>query len=239
VSEKRLKIILPIAILIVGVVATMAIIKSRRPVPTQPPQDFAPFVRVVEVRPETRQLTVHTNGTVAPRTETTIVAEVSGRVVETSPSFASGGFFEKGDVILTIDPTDYELAVVTARSDVVQARVALETEEAQARVAREEWEALGDGEGSPLATRELQVEQARARLDAAEARLEQAQRNLDRTRVRAPFACRVRAKLADVGRYVTPATPVAQLFAIDYVEIRLPVPDGELAFIDVPVDYRG
>ncbi len=114
-----------------------------------------------------------------------------------------------------------------------------ETEEAQAEVAREEWEELGTGGDSPLATRELQLQEAAASLAAAEAALERAERNLRRTGVRAPFAGRVRAKLTDIGEYLAPGVPVASVFSVDYAEIRLPIPDAELAYVDLPVDYRG
>jgi RND family efflux transporter MFP subunit len=238
-TEKRLRIILPFVILGLGIAAAVVMIKSRPDVPTRPPGEYAPIVRVVPVQPETHQLAVRTQGTVTPRTESTLVSEVSGRVVATAATFASGGFFEEGDVLITVDPRDYELAVVTAQGLVAQARVRAETEEAQARVAQEEWKALGKGEGSPLATRKLQVEEARAALASAEAGLEQAQRNLERTRIRAPFACRVRDKLADLGQFVTPGVPVARIYAIDYVEVRLPIPDDELAYVDLPLDYRG
>ncbi len=238
-SEKKLKIILPFAIVFVGVVVAVVLIKSRSPVATRPPQEYAPLVRVIDVQPQTHRLTVTTHGTVKPRTETALVSEVAGRVVRTAPSFAAGGYFEKGQVILSIDPRDYELAVVTARGQVAQAKVRAETEEAQAEVAREEWKDLGGDKESPLATRELQLQEALAALAAAEASLEVAERNLRRTSIRAPFLCRVREKMVDVGQYVTPGVPVASIFAIDYVEVRLPIPDAELAYLDLPFNYRG
>ena len=238
-SERKLKFILPIAILVVGLVGTVVMIKSRAPVPTRAPRDYAPLVRVVPARPATVRLTVTTHGTVKPRTESALVSEVSGRVIGVAPSFAAGGFFEESEVLVTVDPRDYELAVVSARGQVAQARVRLETEQAQAEVAREEWQALGGGKESPLATRELQLQEAQAALAAAEAALEQAKRNLARTRIRAPFAGRIRDKRVDVGQFVTPGVPVALIFAVDYVEVELPIPDVDLAYLDLPVDYRG
>ena len=237
-SRKRLKFILPFAILVAGAGLTAIMVSSRKSPPTRPPQEYAPLVRVLSVTPRSERLTVRTNGTVAPRTESELVAEVAGRIVSIDPTFASGAFFAKGDVLVSIDPVDYELAVVSARGRVAQAKVLLGTEEARAEVAREEWAELGEGGDSPLATRELQLEESRAELEAAEAALRQAQRNLARTKIRTPYVCRVRDKLVDVGRYVTPGTPVARIYAIDYAEIRLAVPDADLAHLDLPVDYR-
>jgi RND family efflux transporter MFP subunit len=64
----------------------------------------------------------------------------------------------------------------------------------------------------------------------------QAERNLERTWIRAPYAGRVRRTHVDVGQYLAPGTPVAEIFATDYIEVRLPVRDSELAFLDVPLD---
>ena len=73
-------------------------------------------------------------------------------------------------------------------------------EEAEADVAREEWAALGEGEASPLATRELQLAEARSTLASAEAALARAKLSLERPRVMAPSAGRVRALLPDAPR---------------------------------------
>ena len=239
ISENKLKAILPFAILAVGALIAVVMVKSRAPVPTRPTVEYAPLVRVVEVQPETLRLTVRTQGTVKARTETNLVAEVAGTIVHVSRSFESGGFFEKGDVLVEVDPSDYRVAVAIAEGTVAQVKVRLEIEEAQAKVAREEWTQLGTGEDSPLATRELQLQEAQAALVAAEARLEKAKRDLARTKIRAPFAGRVRAKIADLGEYVAPGVPVASVYSVDVAEVRLPVPDVNLAYLDLPVDYRG
>jgi RND family efflux transporter MFP subunit len=231
--------VLPIVILVVGAVMTIVLIKSRGPVETRPPQEYAPLVQVITAEPTSHQFKVTTHGTVKPRTETALVPEVPGRVVWVATSFADGGFFEKGDILVKLDSRDYELAVVTARSAVAQARVRAELEEAQAEVAREEWKTLGGGKESPLATRELQVQEALAAYAASEAALEKAQRDLDRTRIRAAFAGRVRQKMVDLGQYVSPGAAIAHIFAVDYVEVRLPIPDSDLAYLDLPVNYRG
>ena len=238
-TEKRLRIILPVAVLVVAIVVAIAMVKSRAPAGTRPQQDFSPLVRTVQATPVSHQFSVWTNGTVKPRTETALVSEVAGRVISVSPSFADGGFFEQGDVLVTVDPRDYELTVVTARAQVAQAKVRAELEEAQAEVAREEWKSLGGGKQSPLATRELQVQEARAAFAAAEAALEKAERDLDRTQIRAPFAGRIRQKIVDVGQFVTRGIAVAHIFAVDYVEVRLPIPDSQLAYLDLPINYRG
>ena len=78
-----------------------------------------------------------------------------------------------------------------------------------------------------------------AALATAEARLDRAMRDLDRAKVRAPYAGRVRRKNVDVGQFVTVGSPVATIYAVDYAEIRLPLPDAELAYLELPLSYRG
>ena len=177
-------------------------------------------------------LDVHSQGTVEPRTTSTLVAQVGGRIVDVADAFAVGGLFRRGQVLVRIDPRDYELAVRDAEAAVAQARVQLEREQAEAELARRDWEELGDGgEPSALLLHKPQLAQARAALEAAQASVERARLNLERTRVSAPFDGRVRAKQADLGQSVAAGTPLADVFATEYAEVRLPVTKEDLAYL--------
>jgi RND family efflux transporter MFP subunit len=168
------------------------------------------------------------------------VPEVSGRVIWVSPSFAEGEFFEKGQVLLRVDPHDYRQAVVRTRAEVARTKLQLAREEAEAEVARSEWEDLGAGEAATALTlREPQLEDARASVASAEANLVTAERNLERTQIRAPYAGRVRRKNVDVGQFVTVGSAVATIYSVDFAETRLPLPDDELAYVELPLHYRG
>jgi RND family efflux transporter MFP subunit len=234
-----LMIAIPVLVVAAAVVGAIAMINARPQVETRPPEVLPPLVRVQAVEFVDHSFTVMSQGTVSPRTESQLVPEVSGRVIEVSPSFIAGGFFEADDVLFKIDASDYKQAVSIARAEVAQRKLRLAQEEAEAAVARKEWADLGEGEATPLTLREPQLADARASLEAAEAALEQAQRDLDRTEVRAPYAGRVRNKSVDLGQFVTRGTPIATLYAVDFAEIRLPLPDNDLAYVDIPLDYRG
>ena len=234
-----LKVLLPMATLAVASTWAWKIFNDRPVVETRPPEIPVPVIRVVPVQLQTLRLKVMSQGTVAPRTQTTLFPEIAGRVLEVSPSLADGGFFEAGGQLLRIDATDYHLQVVQAESQIAQAQLSLETEEALAEVARKEWESLGEGEALPLLRRVPQIARAKAALSSAQAALAQARRNLEKTRIAAPFAGRVLRKNVDIGQYVTPGTPVATIYAVDHAEIRLPLPDEELAYVDLPLGYRG
>ena len=232
-----LRVLLPLVVIGIAVLAAAAMIRSRPDVETQAPIIAPPGVRVHEVALHEEQVAVVSQGTVRPRTETQLVPEISGRVTWVAPSFAEGGFFNAGDTLLTLDPFDYQQAVVSARSQLTQARLRLATEDAEAEVAQREWEELGRGDPRALTLREPQLEDARASVAAAEANVERAQRDVDRADITAPYSGRVRTKNVDLGQFVTLGSPIATIYSVEAAEIRLPLPDGELAYLNLPLPY--
>ena len=86
------------------------------------------------------------NGEAYARAMTNLVPQVSGRVVKISPNLVGGGKFKAGEVLLKIDPRDFELGVERAEAAVIRAEVKLETQQAEARAAEDEWNALHPGE---------------------------------------------------------------------------------------------
>jgi len=237
---KPLRALLPLIILGVGVLLTVVIIKSRPKVEREPAEVVPLLVRVQEVDLGERSLVVESQGTVQPSTSASLVAEVPGKVVSVSRSFNAGGFFRKGEPLVRLDPRDYELAVTRAKAQLAQANVRLKQVKAEAEISLQEWEELGEGrEPSALLLREPQIAEAEAAGLAAQASLEEAQLALRRTVLRAPYAGRVRSKQADVGQYVAPGQPLGVVYAVDYAEVRLPVPDAQLAFLQLPLTLDG
>lgn len=236
---RTIRALLPLIIVAAAAFAAVTMIMNRPPVETLTPVIEPPGVRVHEVSLQDASLSVTSQGTVQPRTESQLVPEIAGRVTWVAPSFAEGGFFEAGDVLVEIDPFDYEQALVGARSQLAQARLRLAQEEAEAEVAQREWNTLGSGDPRELALRKPQLEDARASVAAAEAAVERATRDLQRAEIVAPYAGRVRTKNVDIGQYVRVGDALATVYAVDVAEIRLPLPDDELAYLDLPLSYRG
>lgn len=231
-----------VPLIIIGLTyLTVSWMMANRPVPVvRKPPPAVTAVEATRLQPVDYRVRIPSQGVVRPRTQSTLKPEVSGRVMFISPSFRDGGFFEKDDVLLTIDPADYETAVVVAEATLAQRRGALEVEKAQSEQAIENWKLLGDGtEPNPLTLRKPQMAEAMANVASAEARLVEAKRNLERTSVRAPYAGRILRKEVDVGQTVSPGNALADIFAVDYVEIRLPIDNQHLDYLDLPEDYRG
>jgi RND family efflux transporter MFP subunit len=224
-----------------GLIAVAALFLLNRPeaprLPAAPSEGIA--VETLTVTPVDYRIMVESYGTVRPRTENTLFAQVAGQIVSTSPNFRAGGFFEQGEVLLRVDPRDYEAAVAGARANLVAAEQALQEEEAQAEQVRQDWQRLGNGEPAPpLVLRLPQLEAARAALESARAALRQAELDLERTGIRAPYAGRVLQAAVDVGQIITSSTELAAIYAVDTVEIRLPLKNRDLAYIRLPESYR-
>jgi multidrug efflux system membrane fusion protein len=237
-TTSKWKILLPLCVLALGVLGAAAIIAARPAVSTAPPEIQPPLIRVVFARTEDVRLRVRTQGTVQPRTESTLIPEVSGRVTWISPALAAGGFFEAGDLLLRIDSQDYAVAAEAARAQLARRQSELRLAEAQLGRARD-LSTSGVVSEAELDEAENMARVTRAAEREAKTALEQAETNLERTEIRAPFAGRVRQKQVDLGQFAVRGTPVATLYAVDYAEIRLPVPDAELAYLDLPLFYRG
>lgn len=200
----------------------------------RPPESLIPLVRTQKVEAARVQFNTTTYGTVLPRAESELIPEVAGRVLEVSPNLVTGGFFSRDEVLLRIDPLDYEVAVRQAEASVARAgselRNALRAHERQQDLARRE---LASESQQDDALNRLQV--ARAVLSEQEARLAKAERDLERTLVRAPYDGRVRSERVDVGQFVNRGARLATIYAIDFAEVRLPVHDHELEFIQLPL----
>ena len=232
--RRRHRIWYPLGIILLAILGAAILIATRSSPEQRPAEQRAPLVDVIEVAPRSWTFGVPSQGTVQPRTQTDLVSEVSGKIAKVAPDFVAGGFFNQGDVLVQIDPSDYEVAVQQAEAALAGRQAQLAQETARAEQAAKDWEQLGRRDApSDLVLRQPQLAEARANVRAAEADLARARRNLERTQVRAPYDGMVRTKQADIGQFVSPGSPLAEIFAVDYAEIRLPVNEEDLAFIDV------
>jgi RND family efflux transporter MFP subunit len=234
---KFIRFVLPIMVIAAGLAGSALLVKfGRKTQPVDPPS-VAPLVETVSVELQDHRFRVRAQGNVAAAAEIDLTAEVSGRVEWVSSSLAAGGFFDEGAELIRLERRDFELALVSARSQLTQFRAALTREEAEAAVALEEWRQLGQGQASPLLRREPQLAQARAAVEAAEAMVEKTERDLARCVIRAPFVGRVERKVVDVGQFVSRGARLGRLYAVDRAEVRLPIPESDLAFLDLPLAF--
>jgi len=231
---------IPVAIL--GGLILIAVLIRLNPPQAPERRGFDAAQMIVEIQAVAmRDYTVllESYGTVQPRTRSVLIAQVGGQIVSVNPNVRDGGFFEKGDVLGSIDSRDYEADVRISSASLMDARQALAEAEARTEQAREDWARLGNsGEPSDLVLRLPQLEASKARVISAESSLQKAKLDLERTDIVAPFAGRVLRKLVDVGQVVSTNTQLAEIYATDNVEIRLPLRNRDLPYIDLPEAYR-
>jgi len=236
---KFFKFMLPLILIgtsIVVVIALVAIKSSQRP-ERKPETSQAMLVDTIVAEVTSMNLIVNSQGTVRPRTETALVAEVSGKIVSVSADFVAGGFFREGEVLLQIDPSDYRAGLKRAEAALASRKAKLADETARSEQALKDWRNMGkQGEPSDLGLRKPQMADARANVSAAEADVEKAGRDLERTQITVPYDGLVRLKSVDIGQYVSPGTRLGVTFAIDSAEIRLPLTNTDLNFLDLPTE---
>ncbi|MBW2645692.1 MAG: efflux RND transporter periplasmic adaptor subunit [Deltaproteobacteria bacterium] len=243
-SEKKrrlLQVVVAVLLVAVGVLAMRVLTATKPELEKRKPITPTPVVRTVKVKVETQPVNIRGEGTVRPLREITLVPEVGGKVVHTSPSMVNGGTFSKDDTLLRIAPVDYELAVSLAQAQVKDAESKLQLAEELAAASREEWSLLHraggsevDGEPPPLVAKEPQLAAAAARLEAGRADLRKALLNLERTELKAPFNGRVSQENVDIGQYVAPGQSLATLYSTEVAEIVLPLEDEDLFWFYVP-----
>lgn len=230
-----LRLLIPFVVLVVGALLAWRLgtpVEAPKPEPT-PPQVLK--TEILELQRTTFPVMLQSQGTVRAHYTTTITPQVSGVIIAIHPNFEDGAFFKKEDVLAELDPADFKVAVSSAESGVARAQAALIQEEARAKQARLNWDDLGyDEEPSDLVLRVPQLKEAKANVDAAQADLDQALRNLERTKIRAPFDGRVQKRAIGLGQAVGSSTPLGEVFATDFAEIRLPLSPRQLAYVMLP-----
>ena len=225
------KLIAPIVILGIAAGIVMALLNTQPELKTTVKEPVPIAVRAVTVMPDTKTLTVMSEGNVYPRQEAKIIAQLSSEVAALSPSMIAGGEFSKGDVLISIDARDYEIALSRAKANVERNRAEYrfadsELMRVQSLYAKE----LASASQLQQAERAQQVSDAM--LKEAEAALERAEIDLERTQIVAPFDGRVRTESLDEGQFLQKGGAVATIYATDALEVRLPLPDAQLAYLD-------
>jgi len=230
VTRKK-QIIIPIAILAIGVAAFVGFSSMKKPPEEKAEVDKTPIVAVENITVMPMGLEVSSYGVVKPKYETTIVAQVNGEIVELSDTFVRGGLIKKGQLLARIDPNDYHAALIDAQANMASARAALEKEVAQGKVAEREWKQITDTSPTELSLRKPQLAQELARVKSAQAAVLRAERNLQRTEIKAPYDAMVDSRAIGLGSFVSMGSQIGKLLGTAIAEVRLPVADNQLQFL--------
>ncbi len=195
-----------------------------------------PLVNVATPIAGAGQATVRATGSVTVRNRVQLVAEVDGRVVAVSPALRAGGSFAAGEELLRIDDSDFRLALKQAQANLSITTSQLRLKTAEGDAARANYALINPGKAvPPLVAKTPQIDQARAEVAAAEARVAMAELELSRTRFSLPFDGRITNTTAEVGQVLGANQSFGQAFALDALEITVPMAQDELAQLSEPV----
>jgi RND family efflux transporter MFP subunit len=218
--KRKTKRILLVVGIFAGSIAGAGLLKSMAPEPPKKEvENLDPLVEVLELEVSTENFEIFSQGTVRARTQTVLSAEISGSIVSISPKFIAGGVFAKNEILMRIDPTSYTVAV--DRAEALLAQRQIEFDGAQ-KLRSQGYRA------------EAELASAAAALASAKADLVNSQRDLERTMIRLPYEGLVLSKNSDLGQFVNPGTQLGVTIATDNAEVRLPLTDQDLAFVDIP-----
>ena len=233
-----IKAIITIAVLLAAVAAAAGIIMSR-PMPEQlTVSETTSAIRAMTVVKESLRLKIRSEGTVTPKTQTNVIPEIKGRVTWISPNLVVGGYFQAGDLLVTIDAADYEARTGLAQAQVLRAEAELEHKRFELqRLQTLIKDNLVSQSNLENAARAHKI--AKANVIESKINLVQAERDLSRTEITAPFEGMVRSESIDIGQFVQQGAPIASIYASDAVEVRLPIVNAQLAYLDPANLQRG
>lgn len=231
-----------IPILLLLVFAGVAFVLINNP----PAQQSRPHSDALQMSVSTQVLTardypisIASYGTVRPRTQSLLVAQVAGQVLTVADNFDNGGFFKQGDVLLLIDDRDYQADVKIAQAALMDAEQMLAEEQARSELALKDWQSLGRKDvANDYLLRKPQLIAAQARIISAESSLLKAQLNLERTKITAPYDGRVMSSNVDLGQVVGANAVLGEIYASDKLELRLPIRNRDLKYVDLPEVYK-
>ncbi|MCU0858559.1 MAG: efflux RND transporter periplasmic adaptor subunit [Pontiellaceae bacterium] len=232
-KERLLKVIGP-ALLMAALLMAAVFMLTTPEAEQEDVPSIVPVVEWVELQPVTTAIVVQCMGTVIADREAGLEAEVSGRITGVQDGLVEGSRVRQGDVLITIDPRDYELALEEARAALQRAESSLRLEEGSQAVSKHEMDLIGAGTEVDAAYQDLmlrkpQLQTAQANVTTAKANLAAAQLKLDRTQIRAPFDAWVQAVNVSEGDMARSGKILVKLVALDRLFVRASLPVSSLA----------
>ncbi len=235
VIRTTLKIAIPCLVLAGALLARHSIYNNQPEPFSRPSQARSQAVDATRLTATEYPVVIRSQGTVTATVRNTLVAEVTGTVTELAAGFVVGGQFKQGEVLVQFDQRDYEIALTRATANLAEANARVQEQQALAKQAEDDWKSLGRrGQPSDLNLRKPQLAAARASLAAARAEVTRAELDLDRTQIIAPYDGLVLARGIDVGQFVSRGGALGQVHAIDSVDVRLPLTNRQLTYLELP-----
>lgn len=139
IKKRILHFLVTLSLIGLGAVGFIALTASKPQLERTKPPTPVPMVLALKVTTGTQSVTIRGEGTVRPLREIQLVPQVNGKIIYVSPVLVDGGEFKEGEILIRIDPLDYQLAVTLARARIKDSESQLKVAEEEAAAAQEEW----------------------------------------------------------------------------------------------------
>jgi len=234
-----------LAILLGGILVTILIFSTEPEAQQEGASiETAILVDVVTAEKGTFAPTIVATGTVQPIEDVVLSPLVSGQIIRRDPAFTPGGFVKKGEVLLQIDPADYQNTLELRKSELLQSETTLATEMGRQQIAEQDLQLinndslfgdnpLSDNE-TQLVLRKPQLNAVKATIEAARASMDQARLNLERTTIRAPFDAHILSQNVTVGSQVAQGDNLGRIVGTDSYWVTATVPVSRLQWLKFP-----
>ena len=198
-----------------------------------------PLVTAIQPEIGAYTISIPATGSFAVTAYVDLIAQVGGRVLSVTPQFKPGASFTSNQLLLRIDPADFELRLQQAEADLANATANLLLQEAQSDAAIKNYAILNKQTKVPdLVARRPQIAQAKAQIEAAAAKVELAKLELSRTRFALPFNGRVTRIDASIGQMIATGKSFGRAFAEDSLELVIPLSVNDLRAIEPAIGRR-
>ncbi len=234
-NRKALQLTLTVVFILIGVFLTHYLISTKKAVKKKVPREMVIPVKAQEVLLQKSTFQVIGDGEVSPADIVFLVPQVPGKVVYVSGSLKKGGLVRKGQVLLKIDPRDYQIRLTQAEAELKKAEAELAQVRADREAALREWKIVNPTETPPpLVAREPQLLAAEAAVQAARAAVERARLDLERTVIKAPFDGVVLEDNVDTGQYVLTGQSLGRIGSVEKAQIRVYVSEQDTQWLKIP-----
>ncbi len=197
-------------------------------------------VEVTEVFARDQQPELELFGEVVSGRRSELRALVPGRMVSAGPNFREGARVAKGELLVEIDPFDYQNDLAEQKALYAEARVRMKIVERDLKRIRELYDENNVSEQS-LDDAILAVEQQTATLEQRRISLARAERALRDTRLTAPYDGVVNAVSADLGKQLSVNDMVAEVIDTSRLEVRFTLSNAQFGRViedGAPVEGR-
>ncbi len=233
-NKNFIRLIIVILILSVGIGIFKILNRKKKFSPRTKRGPTLPIVETIKVKTFDDRIIINAHGTVVAQEIGSLIPEITGKVVYISPKLRPGAGISKGELLIKIDETDYELALENAKANLMHAENQYKIMKANSEQAIEAYR-LEYGHHKkvpPLIAKIPQLKQALANVEKAKVSLKKAEIDLKRTKIYAPYDLIVLTKNVGLGDVVSPSKVAATYYDIHSLEIKVPIQPEKLDLLD-------